>query len=54
MTLIAKQNDVVKAAECWQKAVDLDPKSSDIPELTKKIAAAKGSVSPAPDPTPKG
>ena len=36
-----KQNDVAKAVGCWQKAIDLDPKSPDVPELSKKIAASK-------------
>ncbi len=50
----SKQNDAVKAVGCWQKAIDLDPKNPEVPELTKKIAAVKAPMSPAPAPTPKG
>ncbi len=50
----AKQNDSAKAVECWQKALDLDPKNPAGPDLLKKIAAAKGPISPAPAPSPKG
>ena len=50
----SKRNDTAKAVECWQKAIELDPKNTEVPELTKKIAAAKGPMSPAPVPTPKG
>ncbi len=50
-----KQNDATKATSCWQKAIELDPKANDVPELNKKIAAAKVPVvAPAPVSTPKG
>ncbi len=49
-----KQNDTVKAVDCWQKAIELDPKNSEVPELTKKIAAAKGPMTPTAAPSPKG
>lgn len=55
----AKLSDTGKAVEAWQKAVDLDPKSADLPNLTKKIAEAKAAAPPAAaaataTPTPKG
>ena len=51
-----KQNEAVKAAGCWQKAIDLDPQAPDVAELNKKIAEAKAPalVAPAPAATPKG
>ncbi len=49
----AKQNDNAKAVGCWQKAIDLDPTNPEVPELTKKIAAAKGAASAVPAPSPK-
>ena len=49
-----KQNDGSKAAGCWQRAIDLDPKGADVPELNKKIAAAKAPAAAVPAPSPKG
>ena len=46
----AKLNNTAKALEAWQKAADLDPKSSTLSELKKKIDEAK--VVPAPATTP--
>ena len=50
-----KQGDSPKAINSWQRAVDLDPKGTDVQELNKKIAAAKAPpAAPVPTPTPKG
>ena len=50
-----KQGDSPKAISSWQRAIDLDPKGTDVPELNKKIAAAKvSSAAPVATPTPKG
>ena len=45
-----KLSDTAKAVEAWQKAVELDPKSPDLPNLTKQITDAKATPSPAPNP----
>jgi tetratricopeptide (TPR) repeat protein len=48
-----KCNEVAKAVNCWQKAVELDPANPNIPELNKKIAETKAppaAASPAPAP----
>lgn len=58
-----KLNEVAKAVECWQKAVDLDSANPNLAELNKKIADAKGlsaaasqppSTPAPPSPPPKG
>ncbi len=49
-----KQNDATKATGCWQKAIALDPQGPEVPELNKKIAAARTPATPAPAATPKG
>jgi tetratricopeptide (TPR) repeat protein len=47
-----KLNEVAKAVDCWQKAVELDPANPSVPELNKKIADTKtapaAAVAPAP------
>ena len=48
-----KQNDAVKAVSSWQRAIDLDPSGTNVPDLNKKIAAAKPPLA-TPAPSPKG
>jgi tetratricopeptide (TPR) repeat protein len=47
-----KLNEVAKAVNCWQKAVELDPANPNIPELNKKITDTKAPPPAAGSPAP--
>jgi tetratricopeptide (TPR) repeat protein len=47
-----KLNDVAKAVDCWQKAIELDPANPNIPELNKKITETKAPPAAATPPPP--